>query len=254
MSSASQADTSLSGNIASAQASPTSPSRRALQALANAQNLANQQNPAIWFDSWGNDLRDNNLNGAIDDATEQGISDGIHYKKPFKGYVCGDASVTTDKCGTSKSLIDVQYKVCIDVPIESYGAVPGTNVSTNRNVSGFFAELKTKPNWRVSGGRRNSAGSSLPSPLLDGDIVAEDVNSTTGHAGMIVTGALADSVINLPGPTSQRTYRVFTPSGKNDMMTVPKVAFELVKGIDWVARLIDTAKRKNDAGGGGSSW
>ena len=207
----------------------TSPSDGATKALEAAKKMAGQDDPAIWFDSWGNDLRDNNLNGSVDDKAEQGISDGAHYGKTFDAKVCKSPSDQTDVCPASdQSPIKVQYKVCIDVPIESYQAAKA-NVSSSRWIPTFFSEMKAKPNWTVW------KTPAAPSALLDGDIVAAD-NAQHGHAGIVDTG-LIDWVINLPGPTASRKFGLFKPSGKNDMVSVPRILFESFLSIDWVARL-----------------
>ena len=127
--------------------------------------------------------------------------------------------------------VKVTYKVCIDVPIESYRAahVP---ISHNRWIPAFFTEMKHRAGWRVwTGGKR-------PPTLMDGDIVAAS-NPQHQHAGIVTTGVY-DAVINLPGPTSARRYGAFRPSGLNDMVTVPRVLFEAVLSIDCFARWIGT--------------
>lgn len=125
--------------------------------------------------------------------------------------------------------IAVTYKVCIDVPIEAYvtAKVP---ISRSRWIPTFFVQLKSKAGWRVW-----DAGKQPPS-LMDGDIVAAS-NPTHQHAGIVQTG-LIDSVINLPGPTAARKYHVFSPSGSNDIVSVPRILFEKVLRIDLVARWI----------------
>lgn len=207
----------------------TSASDGALKAISHAKSMHDQQDPALWFDSWGNDLRDNNMNGAIDEKAEQGISDGVHYGKTFSAKVCKDPSDTIDHCPPKdQKTIKVQYKVCIDIPIESYRAA-GANISTSRWIPTFFSEMSKKPNWTVW--KKPAA----PPQLLDGDIVAAD-NAEHGHAGIVDTG-LINNVINLPGPTSSRKFHLFNPSGTNDMVSVPRLLFESYLSIDWVARL-----------------
>jgi hypothetical protein len=207
----------------------TSAADGALRAITHAKNMHDQQDPAIWFDSWGNDLRDNNLNGVIDEKAEQGIPDGAHYGRIFDAKVCTDPSDTVDRCPPAdQGTIKVQYKVCIDIPIESYKAA-GANVSTSRWIPTFFGELSKKPNWTVW------KKPAEPSELLAGDIVAAD-NAAHQHAGIVDAGFI-DNVINLPGPTSSRKYHLFNPGGKNDMVSVPRMLFEAVLKIDWVARL-----------------
>lgn len=207
----------------------TTASATALKALDAARALRGQSDPAIWFDSWGNDLRDNDLSGNIDDKSEN-TPDGVHYGKPLSARICTSSpSSSTDQCKPSdQSMIKVQYKVCIDIPLESYKAA-GANVSTSRWIPTFFGELSKKPNWTVW------KKPARPSQLLDGDIVAA-ANQDHQHAGIVETG-IFDSVINLPGPTSSRKFHLFNPSGTNDMVSVPRILFESFLNIDWIARL-----------------
>jgi hypothetical protein len=116
------------------------PSPGAKKALEFARKQYAQTEPAIWYDSWGNDLRDNDLNGHVDDKSEQGLSDGSHYGRIYDAAICKDPSDTTDQCPTKEqSRIKVTYKVCIDTPIEAYKAA-GVDVSTSRWIPTFFAE------------------------------------------------------------------------------------------------------------------
>jgi hypothetical protein len=178
-------------------------------------------------------LRDNNLDGRIDDPAELRLkgADGGHYKGTYKARVAPIGRLSIDQVPDSwLSTIDVTYKVCIDVPIESYQAahVP---ISSNRWIPNFFNELKRIPGWRVwDGGEK-------PPSLMDGDIVSAN-NPEHQHAGIVETGVVYDSVINLPGPTSSRNYMAFTPSGNNDMVSVSRVAFERILKIDVYARWI----------------
>jgi len=201
---------------------------KALAALAHARKLKAQTDPAIWFDSWGNDLRDNNLDGKIDDPGERS-ADGAHHGKLYKAKIAPDPSQTIDKIDASKLMtIDVSYKVCIDIPLESYKAA-GVPVPNSRWIPTVFAQLKAIPGWRVwMHGER-------PDSLLDGDIVAA-ANPNHQHAGIVETGTVYNSVINIPGPTAVQKYGRYLPSGKNDMWSVPRVLFELVLSIDLYAR------------------
>jgi hypothetical protein len=209
---------------------PPDPTPGALLARAAAERLADQTNPAIWFDSWYNDERDNDLDGRIDGASEK-ASDGAHYARTMSGRIAPLAMLTTDQAPSwSIKTIDVTYKVCIDIPIESYRAahVP---ISKQRWIPGFFNELKHLPGWRVWDHGNH------PETLMDGDIVAAQ-NASHQHAGIVKTGYVYDSVINLPGPTSARRYGSFSPSGLNDIRSVARSLFELVLGIDCYARWI----------------
>ena len=76
----------------------TEPTASAVKAVEQARKMKGQTDPAIWFDSWGNDLRDNDLNGKVDDKKEQGLSDGSHHKGSHDAMVCKDPGDTVDKC------------------------------------------------------------------------------------------------------------------------------------------------------------
>jgi hypothetical protein len=217
----------------------TEPSAGALKAVAHAQKLHDQRSPAIWFDDWGHDQRDNNLNGQIDEDAEKvkdgkEVEDGDHYKKKYpKGFpakVCKNASDTTASCPTAdQSTIQVDYKVCIDIPIESYNAA-GLKIPSSRWIPTFFGSLRSNKNWTVW------KAPAQPKHFLAGDIVAA-ANAKHQHAGIVERGFLGvPIVINLPGPSASRKYGVFKPSGLNDLVSVPKVLFESFLGIDWIAR------------------
>lgn len=205
------------------------PSKGALKAVDHAEKMLTQNSPAIWFDSWGNDLRDNDLNGKIDVGKERGLNDGSHYNKSYKAKICKDPGQTTDTCpAKDQSNIDVSYKVCIDIPIEAYRAA-GVSIPTSRWIPTFFGELSKKPDWTVW------KKPARPAKLLAGDIVAA-ANAKHQHAGIMVSGLLFDNVINLPGPTASRKFGYFKPSGTNDLLSVARVLFEAYLQIDWVAR------------------
>lgn len=207
------------------------PTRGALDALAHAEAMKAQTDPAIWFDSWNNDLRDNNLDRRIDDPLELKLkgSDGLHYKKTYTAQVAPIGLLSIDDAPDwALQTINVVYKVCIDIPIESYHAAR-VKVSSQRIITNFFRELKHIPGWRVWD------GGAKPEKLLDGDVVAAN-NPVHQHAGIVKAGTVYDSVINLPGPTSARKYHVFTPSGRNDMVEVPFALFDEVLHVDLYAR------------------
>jgi hypothetical protein len=211
---------------------PTAPTQGALRALEAAKRLANQTNPGIWFDSWYNDGRDNNLDGVVDDAGEKGSSngDGAHYGRKYKARVAPLAVLAAESMPAWALIeIDVVYKVCIDIPIESYIAA-GIPISRTRWIPTFFGALKGMPGWKVWEGKQN-----LPK-LMSGDIVAA-CNREHQHAGIVDAG-IYDSVINIPGPTSRRRYGLLLPSALNDICSVPRMLFEAVLGIDRVARWI----------------
>ncbi len=89
--------------------------------------MLNQTSPAIWFDSWNNDLRDNDLKNGMDDQDpmERALKDrdGLHYAGTHSALVAPFGRMSTDGMPAwSLKTISVTYKVCTDIPIESYVA------------------------------------------------------------------------------------------------------------------------------------
>jgi hypothetical protein len=214
-------------------------SRGALAALAHAKAMKDQTDPAIWFDSWDNDLRDNDMDGRID-ADDRGElrfagADGQHYTGTYQARVApyGLGRVSTRHVPDwMLHTIRVTYKVCVDIPIESYRAarVP-MPACPKRQVGELFAGLKARAaaGWRVWEG-------TPPDELLDGDIVAAN-HVKHPHSGIVEIGTTGAWVINLPGPSSaQLVPLAYAPSGGNDMVSVPFVLFNQIKPVDLVAR------------------
>jgi hypothetical protein len=92
-------------------AEPTAGAKRALDA---AKRMAKQTVPAIWFDSWYNDGRDNNGDKVADDAGEKGKAngDGAHYGRIYKARVASVPILAPeDVPETFVREIDVSYNV-----------------------------------------------------------------------------------------------------------------------------------------------
>ena len=83
-----------------------------------------------------------------------------------KQSTCRSQSIDMVPSGTLKT-VDVTYKVCIDIPIESYRAAH-IQISHNRWIPAFFNEMKHRPGWRVwDGGKRPPSLMFRPSGLND---------------------------------------------------------------------------------------
>ena len=97
-----------------------------------------RNSPALWFDSWGNDLRDNDRDGTVDTGSEVGLSDGVHHGRT-SGQTCVRYPVCRPRCAQPRSTrtVDVNYMVCIDIPIEAY-RFAGVPISTSRWIPHFF--------------------------------------------------------------------------------------------------------------------
>ena len=212
---------------------PDGPTKGALRALKAAEEMMAQTDPGIWFDSWHNDLRDNDFDGKTDEGVELMTkeSDGLHNKRTYAAKVSVDPTFPTAHQPEFLLLsINVIYRVCIDVPIEAYttAKVP---IPTIRRIPDFFKQLKAMPGWKVWD------GGAKPERLMDGDIIAAN-RQAQHHAGILQTGWAWDSIINLPGPTAQIKYGFYRPSGRNDIRNVAFSIFEAFKGIDVYARWI----------------
>lgn len=206
------------------------PSSRALAAVRHAEAMKREN---IWFDSWGNDLRDNDLDGQVDGKSEQGLEDGRHYGAPFRARVCDDPDLTVSECDPSdRRDASVLYKVCIDVPLESYRAA-GIAVPGGHWIPALTAWLEKHPEqWQVWRAPRS------PSSLLPGDFVSVEGHEHQ-HSGIVGTGylgGLLGSVINLPGPTSRRRAGWYEPSDLHDVMEIPMMLWKALLGFNVVAR------------------
>jgi hypothetical protein len=207
------------------------PTMTAMSAVTHACSLMGEN---IWFDSWGNDLRDNDNDGKVDDSSEKGLYDGIHYHHgtvTYKAKVCPIKFLRTDQCpGWMQKNIDVYYKVCIDVPKESYSAA-GISMPSTRRIRDII------PWFRRSSSFQTWTKPTLPTIMVPGDFIAVQSGGHS-HSGIAATfGAptpwLVDA-IHLPGPTSRRSLGgqlTYWPSSDNDVFRTPW-PFD----IDFVAR------------------
>ncbi len=210
---------------------PMIPTLKALSAVANANNM---MLPNIWFDSWGNDLRDNDNYGKIDDKPEQGHADGVHYSGTYSAKICkGMPFLTIDQCLWSPSTItDLKYKVCIDIPKEAYKAAGFTMPSTRRirKIIPWFQKSKKFMTWKAP---------KKPTMVIPGDFIAVQSGGHS-HSGIASSWGLPNSwgfnTIHLPGPTARRSIAgplTYYPSSTNDVFNTPWPL-----DVDFVARPI----------------
>jgi hypothetical protein len=190
----------------------------------------------IWFDSWGNDLRDNDNDGVVDGPAEQGIDDGKHYGGgPHRARICRSSDRLVSECDPGElEEVRVLYKVCIDVPLESYRAA-GIRVPAGegaRWIPSMTKWLEKHPEqWELWRAPR------MPSSLLPGDWVSVE-GAEHQHSGIVGTGygGLLGSVINLPGPTSRRRVHFYHPNDLHDVMEIPMGLWKAMLGFNMVAR------------------
>jgi len=209
------------------------PSSRALAAVSYAKSLT-QEN--IWFDSWGNDLRDNDLDGVVDNRGERG-PDGSHYhngSRPYRARICTDPDEHVNECEASEQRdVNVYYKVCIDIPLESYRSA-GIAVPNNRWIPSLTRWFE---NRQRSGQWQGWRAPNFPSTLLPGDYISVE-GKEHQHSGIVGTGymGLLGSVIHLPGPTAMRRYHLYAPSDLHDVIEMPIAFWKLLLGFNFIAR------------------
>jgi hypothetical protein len=174
------------------------------------------------FDSWGNDVRDNNNDGEVDGKNEQ-TDDGVHFTGVFQSFGVIAGTYTGLGWGHNKALtvtktVTVQgpfvYRVCADVVSRAYheaGVMPAQR-STARILQ-IFREKGFV--WQKSEG--------YPSQFLPGDFVCT-LGPHGGHSGIVVTGGPTNkvpTVIELPGPSTEVDLGTYDPASTNDVRLGP---------------------------------
>jgi hypothetical protein len=205
-----------------ASAGPT-PSREAESALKHAQAIQSAGN--VLFDSWGNDVRDNDNDGIVDSGrTETDAYDGQHYSGTYTdfGVVAGtytrgwpdEHGVVTGRVTVPKTQTvsgTFKYRVCADIVSQAYAdAGLMRHMRSTAQIIDEFRRI-----GRVWHGR-----STFPSEYLPGDFVATYSAGHGGHTGIVTKrSATSDTptVIELPGPSTQADAGTYDPSSTNDI-------------------------------------
>jgi hypothetical protein len=176
----------------------------------------------ILFDSWGNDVRDNDDDGEVDEKNEQ-TDDGVHFNQTFQSFGVITGTYTGLGWGHNKSLtvpktVTVKgpfvYRVCADVVSRAYheAGVMKAQRSTAMILQVFRENGFV---WQKSEG--------YPSQFLPGDFVCT-LGPHGGHSGIVVTGGPTDkvpTVIELPGPSTQVDLGTYDPTSTNDVRLGP---------------------------------
>ena len=180
----------------------------------------------ILFDSWGNDVRDNDNDGVVDtDRGESNTWDGQHFRgtyndfglvagtyhrgwpDPVTGVVTGTVTVPTTRTITGT----FRYRVCADVVSQAYadaGLISPARATSQ--IIGQFRRIGTVWHGRTT----------FPSEYLPGDFVATYSAGHGGHSGIVTTGgptSSAPTVIELPGPSTQADAGTYDPASTNDV-------------------------------------
>jgi hypothetical protein len=181
-----------------------------------------QASGSILFDSWGNDLRDNNLDGVVDGPSER-ASDGAHFGGSFSEFrtVAGTYSggwnflpqrpVIVRETKSMKGVF--KYRVCADIVSAAYREA-GV-MERQRSTQHIFDEFKKKGFvWRRS--------ESYPTEYLPGDFICT-LEGGEGHSGIIMQreptrgGDQPPIVVQLPGPSTQISDGTYDPTSTNDV-------------------------------------
>jgi hypothetical protein len=196
--------------------------RKAIFATRAAKKI--QQGGFILFDSWGNDYRDNNLDGVVD-GTKEYASDGAHMAGSFPAF--GTVAGTYKSDGwdflppgppvvvknTGKVNGPFRYRVCADVVSAAY-ADAGI-MKAKRSTLFILDEFKKKGFvWRRTDG--------YPTEYLPGDFICT-LAGAEGHSGIVMQGgptkggATPPVVMQLPGPSTQMSDGTYSPERTNDV-------------------------------------
>jgi len=203
---------------------------RALDAVARARAI--MRRGGILFDSWGNDLRDNDMDWDADGPSEQGFADGDHSGRRGRSRIYPRFNVvrgTYGKLGwrrnrsvtvtTTDEVQEIEgpfeYLVCADVVSRAYqqaGVMQKTTQSTEVLIYRFS---KVGYVWRRT--------ERYPSSFLPGDLVAT-LSSHIGHSGIVVEATSTESVptvFELPGPSTMVDEGKYDPTETNDVRIGP---------------------------------
>lgn len=200
-----------------------SPAPEAEAAVVHAREIYAAGN--ILFDSWGNDVRDNDNDGNVDSGRrETGNYDGQHYSGTYSGFkvvagtyvrgwaddqgvVHGRVTVPSDRTITGS----FKYRVCADIVSQAYAAAGlMTHMRSTARIIGRFRRIGTV--WHNR--------STFPSEYLPGDFVATYAPGHGGHSGIVTTRSSttnAPTVIELPGPSTQADAGTYDPASTNDV-------------------------------------
>ena len=204
--------------------------------------LAIQKAGMILFDSWGNDVRDNNNDGVADDQKEKQPDDGAHFNETFASFsvVAGtynqlgwqhNKSLTITKNTTVQG--PFKYRVCADVVSRAYHEA-GV-MSTVRSTAVILQNFREKGFvWKKSEG--------FPSEFLPGDFICS-LGHGGGHSGIVTTRAATSTVpivFELPGPSTKVDLGTYDPTSSNDVRVGPWTKQGVDAEFQFLGRLLQS--------------
>lgn len=175
----------------------------------------------VLFDSWGNDMRDNDLDGAVDDLAEQ-APDGAHFGRTYPRFGVRRGRYRGG-WGFGRRTVEVRddrvveggfrYAVCADVVSDAYHAA-GVMERVGSTAEILRGLRRNGYVWRRSEG--------YPAAYLPGDFICTWAPGG-GHSGIVVEegptegGACPPIVVELPGPSSQVSDGTYDPIKTSDI-------------------------------------
>jgi hypothetical protein len=219
-----------------------SPAPEAEAAVRNARATLSAGN--ILFDSWGNDVRDNDNDGTVDSGRrETDTYDGEHYHGTYRnfgvvagtytrgwpdehGVVHGTVTVATTQTITGR----FKYRVCADVVSQAYAdAGLMHHMRSTAQIIDRFRTIGTVWHDRTT----------FPSEYLPGDFVATYHAGEGGHSGIVTKRSAttsAPTVIELPGPSTQADAGTYDPTSTNDVKEEPWSKFAVADEYQYLGR------------------
>ncbi|MCC6125439.1 MAG: hypothetical protein IT426_10780 [Pirellulales bacterium] len=177
-----------------------------------------QRTGNILFDSWGNDVRDNDNDGVTDGAREQ-TSDGAHYGRIYNQFSVVAGSYPGLGWGRNRTLIvsasrtlrgSFRYCVCADVVSQAYAAA--RVMQHARSTAAILQAIRGKGYvWRRS--------EEYPREYLPGDFICT-LGHGGGHSGIVVRRSPTNTiptVVELPGPSTMVDLGTYNPANTNDV-------------------------------------
>lgn len=207
----------------------------------------------ILFDSWGNDLRDNNQNNKLDqNDPDEGGGDGSHNKRTYTAFKVISGGYRGGWEGERKNVQvrttrvisgQFKYRVCADVVSEAYKkAGIMSHLRSTGKILGVFR--KKGYVWRRS--------KSYPTKYLPGDFICTYAPGYGGHSAIVVEagstggGRLPPKIIDLPGPSSSISDGIYDPARTNDVTEHkwPKRRLNCELKYQYLGRLLHSKLKK----------
>lgn len=179
----------------------------------------------VLFDSWGNDFRDNDNDGLVDERDEW-TNDGAHYGRVYDGFQIGPPQnpETAHSAGWSRDRdvhgiprvvqpVDGRYRymMCSDLVSD---AMIEARIIRQRGRTADLIRALLPPVAYVF--RRSE---DYPEEFLPGDYIATWRAGEGGHSAVVVEraqtngGSAAATVIELPGPSTMTEQEIYRPGG-----------------------------------------